>query len=82
MSDHFIRPDNDIEPTAEDFDELASRYQAGTDKALASGYEEFGPAFQLERKMVIAALREVAQRLRERTTEHDSVVVGEVRNDT
>jgi hypothetical protein len=43
-----------------EFKDLADRYQAGFEKCLASGYEEFGEKFQLERRMVIAALREAS----------------------
>jgi hypothetical protein len=42
--------------TAAEFKALAEAYQAGLEKCVASGYEEFGPEFQRERKMVVAAL--------------------------
>jgi hypothetical protein len=44
--------------TSAEFAKLADEYQAGFDKCLASGYEEFSSEeFQRERRMVIAALR-------------------------
>ncbi len=36
---------------------LADEYEAGTNKALASGYEEYGPDFKRKRQIVIDALR-------------------------
>lgn len=57
MDDYFIRPDNDTEPTAPEFTALADEYQAGLDKAIASGYEEFGEEFRRRHGMVIVALR-------------------------
>lgn len=39
---------------------LADAYEAGTAKCVASGYEEFGPAFQRERALVATALRRLA----------------------
>jgi hypothetical protein len=43
--------------TSADFKALADKFQDGMDKCIASGYEEFGPEFMRERKMLIAALR-------------------------
>lgn len=60
MNDHFIRPDNDQEPPLAEFAALADEYQAGLDKMIASGYEEFGPDVQRRHKMVITALRAYA----------------------
>lgn len=57
---HFIRPDNDPEPTAVDFAALADEYQHGLDKMIASGYEEFGSYSQRRHGMVITALRAYA----------------------
>ena len=39
---------------------LADAYEAGTAKCVASGYEEFGPAFQRERDLIVTALRRLA----------------------
>lgn len=60
MSDHFIYPDNDQEPTLDDYGALADEYQRGLNKMIASGYEEFGPDIQRQHKMVITALRAYA----------------------
>jgi hypothetical protein len=43
--------------TAAELDALADEYQAGLEKCVASGYEEYGPDFQRRQKMVIASLR-------------------------
>lgn len=44
--------------TAAEFNSLADEFQAGLDKCVASGYEEFTSVdFLRQRKMVIAALR-------------------------
>ena len=44
--------------TPTEFDTLADEYQAGLDKCIASGYEEFNnPDFLRQRRMIIAALR-------------------------
>ena len=37
--------------------QIAAEYEAGTAKAVATGYEEFGPAFQRQRQIIIDALR-------------------------
>lgn len=39
---------------------LADEFEAGTAKALATGYEEYGPQFQRKRKLVVDALRYAA----------------------
>lgn len=44
-------------PTSAEFDALAKEYQAGLEKCMASGYEEFGPDFQRRQQMIVAALR-------------------------
>lgn len=62
MSEHFIKSDNDQEPSPAEFAALADAYQLGLDKMIASGYEEFGPKVQRDHKMVITALRAYAHR--------------------
>lgn len=39
---------------------MADEFEAGTAKAIATGYEEFGPEFQRKRKLLVDALRSVA----------------------
>lgn len=46
--------------TSQEFSELADAYQAGMEKCVSSGYEEFGDKFVRERKMIVAALRAAA----------------------
>lgn len=60
MSDHFIRPDNDPEPTDAEINALADEYQRGLEKMIASGYEEFGPTVQRRHAIIIEALRAYA----------------------
>lgn len=90
MTDHFIRPDNDPEPTAAEYAALAEQYQAGYDKAIASGYEEFGWRWRKNRLMTIDALRAYAESPRDRFEEiirslrydgrdTESLTVGEIR---
>lgn len=59
---HFLRPDNDPEPTPAEYQELANQYQRGLDKMIASGYEEFGPAIKRQHAMIITALRAYVDR--------------------
>jgi hypothetical protein len=42
---------------------LANEYEAGTAKAALTGYEEFGPEWQHERALIVAALRQAAASL-------------------
>jgi hypothetical protein len=39
---------------------LADQYEAGMNRALASGYEEFGPLWESQHRLVIKALRSFA----------------------
>lgn len=39
---------------------LADEFQAGTDKCMASGYEEYGPEFFRKRQLIVTALRATA----------------------
>ena len=87
---HFIRIDNDPEPTAGEFAALADDYQRGLDKMISSGYEEFGFTAQRKHGMVITALRAYSESPRDRFNEiiaslrydgsdPDSLTVGEIR---
>jgi hypothetical protein len=40
---------------------LANEYEAGLNRALSSGYEEFGPTWARRQRLVIDALRGAAQ---------------------
>ena len=41
---------------------IANDYELGMNRALASGYEEFGPTWERQHRLIIAALRRGAQR--------------------
>jgi hypothetical protein len=41
---------------------IANDYEAGLKRALASGYEEFGPTWERRQRFIIAALHRYAQR--------------------
>lgn len=47
-------------PTSAEFDTLADEYQAGLEKCIESGYDEYGPDFQRRHQMIILALRGAA----------------------
>lgn len=57
-------PDLKALADAERLTQIAAEYEAGTAKCAASGYEEYGPKWQLDRKLMIHAMRFHAAALR------------------
>jgi hypothetical protein len=57
--------------------QLADEYEAGLQKMVASGYEEFGPDVQRKHRMVIDALRYQAGGVAQRAIDSGGPVTGE-----